>query len=143
MSTFNEQRSCLDKRRAKKLPKTPANLIDLEFETEYKTTADKKLFLQYDNKSLTNRIIIFYSEVSEDASCESTEWYSDGTFKSCPLKFLQLYTIHGIINEQSFVGAAILTQKKDYNTYKEVFGVIKERTQSLGKLWAQGFSSCH
>lgn len=41
------------------------------------------------------RIIVFSSAEARKTMCEVTDFYGDGTFKSCPVPFDELYTIHG------------------------------------------------
>lgn len=54
----------------------------------------------------------------------------DGTFKSAPIQLLQIFTIHASIkclNEYTTVPCAyVLTSEKNEETYREVFGIIKD-----------------
>ncbi|KAF0987337.1 hypothetical protein HZS_1116 [Henneguya salminicola] len=51
-------------------------------------------FLLFDNNSINNRLIIFSTQRNLDRLNANRNWYCDGTFKSTPNLFYQLYTIH-------------------------------------------------
>ncbi|ODM87861.1 hypothetical protein Ocin01_18821 [Orchesella cincta] len=51
-------------------------------------------FLLYDSGASNKRILIFGTMKNLRHMENSTEWFSDGTFKVAPLLFDQLYTIH-------------------------------------------------
>ena len=117
-------------------------------------TNDGLPFLQYDNGSTDNRILIFFSERSLRLLASSSIWFGDGTFKAgkyiflikvtgqlflklnslqlAPPGFQQLYTIHGFKDGQAFPFAYVLAKHKDTETYKEVISAIKDRANELG-----------
>ena len=65
----------------------------------------------------TVRILIFISDRSLIELSKRRIWYADGTFKSAPKGFMQLYTIHGINeNGLAFPAAYILTQDRTADT---------------------------
>ena len=45
-----------------------------------------------------NRIFIFAPNDGIDMLPNSSQWFSDGTFKLCPKIFSQIYTIHALVN---------------------------------------------
>ena len=51
---------------------------------DFTLTAAKKRFLQMDNKSRSDRIVIFVCDISIKLLAMSEEWYMDGTFKEAP-----------------------------------------------------------
>ena len=57
-------------------------------------------------------------------------WLLDGTFKSCPSLFYQLYTIHGVYRNCTavpFVYAYLPRKTKE--TYLELFTVVRSKVQ--------------
>ena len=99
---------------------------------QYSTTNNGRPFLQYDNMSHTNRILVFFSHAAFKTLAKCNTWYSDGTFKVAPVDFYQLYTLHGIEQHgQSFPAVFVLTQHKNESTYKEIFGAIKDISMQL------------
>ena len=57
---------------------------------------------------------------------KSTRSHFDGTFKSCPKLFYQLTTVHGYFQRETIVGAFILLQNKNRDTYVTAFNKLKE-----------------
>uniref|UniRef100_A0A915K4S7 Uncharacterized protein n=1 Tax=Romanomermis culicivorax TaxID=13658 RepID=A0A915K4S7_ROMCU len=74
----------------------PANLIDLQIPNQYSTTLAGASFLLYDSGPEPYHMLIFSTAANMQLLSESQHWYGDGTFKTAPLLFEQLYTIHRI-----------------------------------------------
>ena len=74
----------------------PDNLRNLEIPPAYKTTATGAEFLLFDSGPEDKRILIFSTARNLDLMSRCNHWYMDGTFKTTPLLFAQLYTIHGV-----------------------------------------------
>lgn len=76
---------------------SPTDLNELEFPPDLCKTSNGENFLMFDSGVYDDnkRIVIFSSKTSLDflATCETI--HMDGTFKSCPQLFSQLYVIHG------------------------------------------------
>ena len=94
---YSTYKSGFDKMRAELKPKMPPSFEEFSFDDieffNYTQTVDKKLFLQYDNKSKDNRIMIFASSHGLQLLGESKRWKSDGTFFCAPKPFKQAYYI--------------------------------------------------
>lgn len=97
---------------------------------DFSITNNNFQFLQYDNKSKEQRIIIFMDDESLRILSKSENWFMDGTFKTSPKQLLQVFTIHASIkylNEYTTVPCAyILTSEKNEASYREIFGIIKD-----------------
>ncbi|KAG8175298.1 hypothetical protein JTE90_027112 [Oedothorax gibbosus] len=79
-------------------------------------------------------MIIFATDDGRDSLRNNKSFFVDGTFKSCPGQFTQLYTIHVDLgsNDQEVnivVAAFALLQRKDTATYERLFSVLKEKCQ--------------
>lgn len=57
--------------------------------------------------------------------------FGDGTFKSCPKLFYQVYTIHARVRKQLFPIIYALLPKKDVATYTHLLQVIKLKINEL------------
>ena len=79
-----------DKDRA--IPSSPVHRKDLVLPAEYKRDKRGEQFLLYDSGPHENRILIFSNQLNINflLSCEHLQ--ADGTFKTAPLLFEQLYT---------------------------------------------------
>uniref|UniRef100_A0A915KTW0 Uncharacterized protein n=1 Tax=Romanomermis culicivorax TaxID=13658 RepID=A0A915KTW0_ROMCU len=115
----------------------PANLIDLQIPNQYSTTLASAPFLLYDSGPEPYHMLIFSTAANMQLLSESQHWYGDGTFKTAPLLFEQLYTIHRIQLEKTFtsdggtevVGAenfppSVRSKRQAYKKY-EVVGYFK------------------
>ena len=96
---YAHSKSGFDAIRTKSRPKIPKDLETFNFNEEeykaFKNTIHHLKFLQYDNSSQDNRILIFASEVGLRILSQSSRWQSDGTFFCAPKPFHQVYYIMG------------------------------------------------
>jgi len=74
----------------------PSNANDLIIPEIYKFT-NNELFLSYDSGNNESRILIFTTKSNLNLLQESDNWLGDGTFKTVPSIFSQLYTIYIVI----------------------------------------------
>ena len=82
--------------------------------------------MQYDNKSKSNRIQIFASEIGLKSLSESKRWQSDGTFFCAPKPFKQIYYIMcAKPGEKMLPCAYICMTNRTYKSYLEVFEQLK------------------
>ena len=77
-------------------PVQPESLHDLVIPTEYQITAKGDNFLLYDSGLGIQRIIIFGTKCNVEMLNASQIWLADGTYKTAPSLFSQVYTIHGL-----------------------------------------------
>lgn len=76
------------------------------------------------------RIILFCSPDSRQLIGEINEFFGDATFKSCPLPFAELYSIHGDVGSTVDTTNVIpllfaLMPNKQQKTYQTLFNLIK------------------
>ena len=87
------QRQC---QRVLAAPAQPLNLLELEIPMEYRSTAKGEIFLLYDSGPSPERILIFGTCQNVDMLINSQHWLADGTFKTAPTLFQQVYVIHAL-----------------------------------------------
>lgn len=75
----------------------------------------------YDSNDGNDRVLIFSTRRNLSLLAQSRNWYADGTFKTTPMLFQQLYTIHGILNNNVLPAVFALLPSKSENTYNKVF----------------------
>ena len=75
----------------------PTSMEQLFLPEEYKLKSKGEPFLLYDSGSETQRILIFGTQRNLEMLQSSKVWLADGTFKTTPLLFTQVYVItrHG------------------------------------------------
>lgn len=95
-------------------PALPASRSEIFFSGEFTTTAKGEKFLLYDSGPTENRLLIFGTRQNLMLLAKSKHWYADGTFKTVPLLFAQLYTIHGFKDKLSIPLVSTILQ----NHYK-------------------------
>ncbi|RWS19111.1 hypothetical protein B4U80_11385, partial [Leptotrombidium deliense] len=80
---------------ANSLPKANS-LMELRLSGEYTKTFKNEEFILHDSGPQDERIILFGTQRNLDLLASSPHWFADGTFKTTPPLFSQIYTIHGI-----------------------------------------------
>jgi hypothetical protein len=114
------------KARKYELPTCPTSVEELILPYEYTITEKGERFLLYDSGQNVNRIIIFATDKGIDMLKSAKNWFADGTFKTVPLLFEQLYTIHCIKNNYSFPCVYALLCNKKKETYTRLIKKLKE-----------------
>lgn len=112
-----------ERSRHNQAPSNPNSLAEIVIPLEYSMSFDGSTFLQRDNLS-ENRILIFGT--SDNLSLLSTHrnWYIDGTFKVCPLLFLQLFTVNVIINGSNIPILYALMARRNVDSYNYIFNFL-------------------
>ena len=70
--------------------------IPVPLPDRYTTTSAGRNFLLYNSQD-ANRILVFGTDGSLQLLEKNEHWLMDGTFKTVPPLFLQLYTIHALV----------------------------------------------
>uniref|UniRef100_A0A2S2PMI1 MULE transposase domain-containing protein n=1 Tax=Schizaphis graminum TaxID=13262 RepID=A0A2S2PMI1_SCHGA len=96
--TKNMSKLLIKRQRKGKLTE-PCSLRDLNLPPELRKTLSGQEFYIKDIGSDTDKIIILSTIENLRYLSESQFWLADGTFKSCPGLFKQIYTIHGNIKK--------------------------------------------
>ena len=87
-----------------------------------RNTLNGKKFMQFDSGVCDpERFVIFYSEESYCFIKYAKIWLVDGTFKSCPSSFQQLYTIHGFLYGKCYPPVYVLSLSKTKSNYIRIF----------------------
>ena len=81
-------------------------------------------FLLFDSGPSEDRILIFSTWRNLQLMSNSQHWFADGTFKTTPSLFDQLYTIHGIKYNNVIPLVFILMPNRDEQTYLRVFNEL-------------------
>ena len=118
-------------------PPIPTTLADIDLPEHYTYTlgVEKECMLLYDaGKLAEKRIMIFGTQRNVIALERSTSYFCDGTFKTAPDIFTQLFTLHGLIPGGYHVPLIYaFLPGKTLKSYEQVFTVIN----SLGTLSPQ------
>jgi len=104
-------------------PVNPSNIKELIIPETYKLTNKNETFLAYDSgssESSESRILIFTTQYNLNMLQETNDWFGDGTFKSVPSIFSQLYTIHCYTGSLVIPLVYILMTSRTKKAYAEV-----------------------
>lgn len=114
-------------------PPIPQELSSVEIISPYDRTITGDPFLQLDTGALSEeRVIIFYSPQALEHLCHTNIILGDGTFKTVPKIFYQLYTLHGLVHGHIFPLVYALTNRKSQETYSIIFEHLKEAAGNSG-----------
>ena len=89
-------------------------------------TKEGEPFLLFDSGPTEDRIIIFSTARNLRLLASSKHWYGDGTFKTVPHLFYQLYTLHGIQVNNSIPLLYALLPDKTEATYVRLLQQVKQ-----------------
>ena len=107
-------------------PANPTNLAELHISPPYDVTKKGEKFFFYDSgEGEENRVIIFTTERNLRYLCNSPIIFSNGTFKTAPDMFVQLFTVHGLYRNHLFPFVYALTTNKDENSYNTLYRELK------------------
>lgn len=121
------KRNIHNARRGKaKYPKLPMHRKDLTIPDDLLRTQKGENFLLHDSGyGHADRILIFGTENNLSLLRRAHLWLVDGTFKTAPRLFYQLYTVHCIFESETFPVLYALLPNKSSATYESMFKEIK------------------
>lgn len=92
-----------------------------------------------------NRIIVFGTERNMDLLEENRHWFVDGTFKVAPELFMQLFTIHALLDNSATPLIYALLPSKSEATYGRLFQKLVELRPNFNpiSLMADFELACH
>lgn len=113
-------------------PRNPLSLQDLSIQPPYSKTLNGEQFVQFDSgEQDQNRFIIFYTNRNFERLCNSRTLLCDGTFKTVPSQFYQLYTIHGSVLNYVFPLVYCIATRKTEDFYHNLLNHLSSRAQEM------------
>ncbi|KAK9717832.1 MULE transposase domain [Popillia japonica] len=103
----------------------PNHRQEIEFQEEFTKTFNGEDFLLYDSGPEENHILIFSTRRNLQLLSQRDHWYADGTFKTVPLLFNRLYTIHGLKEDASVSLLYALLPNRTKETYEHLLKQLK------------------
>ncbi|CAF1155459.1 unnamed protein product [Rotaria sordida] len=133
LPSINILKNTLQKQRRKMRPPVPQTIEQLPFSLPdaYCKTTTGEWFLLYDGLLGGTRSLIFsiYNDIIYLLQQEN--WYSDGTFYTCPSIFYQMYSIHAYYDGMSTPCIFALLGGKSEQIYFDLFAVIFRKMMEL------------
>ena len=131
LPTEDAQRQMVQRARRRTFPAEPGTKAEIVLPDRFKVTQESQNFLLIDTfdpehedlgaDDADSRIIAFGTEQNLRNLAKSQMWFLDGTFRTCPRMFAQLYTINGLYDGRSFPFVFALLPSKTQETYKRLF----------------------
>lgn len=106
-------------------PALPRHRSDIVLPPKYTTTTRGENFLAFDSGSVEDRMLIFSTRRNMGLLAQSEHWFADGTFKTVPHLFFQLYTIHGLKCNTTLPLVYALLPNKSEATYRRLLQELK------------------
>ena len=111
------------------LPKTVIETHEVINKIIIKTNTDEPFLMVNDHD---NNIIGFSTTSNLMVLCDTNTIYVDGTFKSCPKYFLQIFTIHALVNEMYVPLVFFLLPNKETKSYFYSFKYTMDQCTIVG-----------
>lgn len=113
----------------------PVSVADINIPAALQVTSRNLNFLLWDSgENDPHRIFMFGTEENLNVLEEHRNWHVDGTFKVAPELFLQLFTIHALVDNRSIPLIYVLLQDKREETYVRVFEKLIDLKPTLNPL---------
>ena len=129
---FTSCRTQMHRARRQNMPELPKEIKDIVLEGEWATTlAGTDFILHKDDK-----MIILTTDSNLKILTQSDTVFMDGTFKSCPRIFSQLYSIHGCYRNHVVPLVYCLLSDKSRLTYHTMFSKIRDRMAELDLIFS-------
>jgi hypothetical protein len=110
----------------------PHSVKDIILPDTMKVTTRSENFLLWDSGDQdTNRMFMFGTAANLQLLEQYPHWFMDGTFKVAPEIFLQVFTIHALIDNRSIPLIYVLMGTKTQADYERVFRKVLELRPSL------------
>lgn len=115
------------RKRTNQLYPNPATVADINIPVALQNTSRNMNFVLWDSGAGDpNRIFMFGTEGNLDILQQNRHWFVDGTFKVAPELFMQVFTIHALIENTCMPLVYVLLQDKSEITYVRVFEKLLE-----------------
>ena len=134
MPSTTAMKQVVRRTRKKELPSEPDCATHLVIPDSLKITrSGERNFLLFDSKDAgyvneeeedNIRIIGFGSDDSLKKLANSEVWFLDGTFKTCPQLFHQIYTMHYMFHGQTFPAVYVLLSGKTQVVYASMLELL-------------------
>ena len=129
---FKQMSRTLYTLRSQEKPSEPVDTDDIDLtDDKYILTNDMKRYKLFDTLD-AQRMICYSSNVGLEILSKSKEWHADGTFKSAPRKYKQVYHIHAWLNGHMYLCAKIFLKNKDELSYDRMLQLLKSNALDAG-----------
>jgi hypothetical protein len=131
LPSYDSLRSAMRRERAIGVPKLPKTRAEIVLQEEWSHTRNGDNFV-IPNTDATNDILMFSTSKNLENLVQCKTVYIDGTFKTCPKLYTQLFTMHGLYIDTVVPLVYVLLSDKRSDTYYKVLNSIRDAVSGLG-----------
>ncbi|CAF1557820.1 unnamed protein product [Adineta steineri] len=112
--------------------------LSFEIPPLYKHTwlGDQFILADVQKNRVGGRLIILSFHQQTELLLNSSIWFCDGAFKTCPNKFRLVYIIQCLVGNQMLPALYAFTSNRKRKTYEEIIRIIINLAASRGKGFA-------
>ena len=126
---FNNIKAQLERKKAQIVPPIPQTIVDVQIDGEWaRTLLGRRYLLSIDYHW---GIVVFATNENLRLLARCRRVYVDGTFRTSPHPFTQVFTIHGEKNGRVLCLATALLSDKTIGSYRQVFQVVNDEIHNL------------
>ena len=118
--------------RAKLRPPQPTTAADLQLAAYQTLTGNNERFLLVDMFYEGERVLIFASDFFLRLLCNAPLVFGDGTFRTVPHIFSQLFTINFMYHQKLLPAVYALVRRKNQGTYEFIIRAIRTAAEERG-----------
>jgi len=110
---------------ARGAPTNPTDLLELVIPNSYTKTHNEDPLLLFDSGAGADRILLFSTSNNLRTLSQCDDWYADGTFKSSPPLFKQIFSVHGVKSEVTLPLVYGLLPNKEQDSYTRFLSAME------------------
>ena len=122
---YSQVRKSMSRTRGKKLPPIPKSFEEINLNDQWTKTSNNKDFLLHQGDDMLN----FATIQGLEFLVRSKNILGDGTFKTAPRPFLQIYTIFGSSEKWKVPVVWAFLMRKSEETYQKFFEILTQKCQ--------------
>lgn len=126
---FEAIRRALGRTRAQVVPPIPQTVAQVLIPQEWSTTFNGENFVRHQNNNRGILIVATDGDIRLMGRCNTL--FMDGTFKTAPHPYTQMFTVHGMLNNYVFRFTCSLLINKAQESYQYVIQQIKIAYRNL------------
>lgn len=127
--TFASMRSQMSRAKARRLPPVPHDIDDVDVQGHWATSwRNKRFLLRQDNEW---GILIFATDRNLRAFSDCEIFYMDGTFRTAPRPYQQVFTILGEYHGRVLPLVVATMTNREVGDYRQVLQVLKQEVRRV------------
>lgn len=129
--TFNSVKSTINKHKSSNFPKEPLTIDQLKINADYIVDNYGEHFLQLLDTDC-HKLAVFFLDSKLELLASADIVVVDGTFKTAPKLFKQVFTMHVVLQNHCIPIVYALLSNKKRSSYTKVLEVVQSRCDYLG-----------